>query len=280
MVLSGGGTRCFWQGGFLHAVEDEIGLASLERIAAISGGVLTACGHVAHIGERILKKTLEVFERETSNIDRKSQEGGPTPHEEAYREIVQTAFTEDAVRAVTEGPEVEVILTGLPEKVWDEISIAATFGLYVIDRMTRGSTTKKLTKLAGIEEVRVSAREAAKGGHLTKLVTTAARIPPVFDVDRWDGRRVIDGGSISDAPFPSEDKGNTLILLASHFDDVPHQEGRIFVMPSETVPTKKMDFTDPQEVQDAWDLGERDGEIFLEAWRKGPMDWREVHTPA
>ncbi|GGY43449.1 hypothetical protein GCM10007148_10270 [Parvularcula lutaonensis] len=280
LVLSGGGTRCYWQGGFLHAVGNEIGLGSIERISAVSGGALTACGHVAHIGERILEKTLEVFERETSNLDPSSEEGGPTPHEEAYREIVEAVFDEPAIRSVAEGPEIEIVLTGLPEKLWDELSIAATFGLYLVDRLARGSTTKTLTKLAGIEEVRVSARKAARDGRLVDLVTTAARIPPVFDVDSWNGQHVIDGGSISDAPFPSEDKGNSLILLASDFRHVPHKEGRIFVMPSQTVPTDKIDFTDPTEVRDAWDLGQKDGLAFLEAWRMGPMDWQKVYTPS
>ncbi|MEE4211574.1 MAG: patatin-like phospholipase family protein, partial [Parvularcula sp.] len=49
LVLSGGGTRCFWQAGFLNHVRDEMQLAP-KRLCCVSGGAMTAAGFVAGIG--------------------------------------------------------------------------------------------------------------------------------------------------------------------------------------------------------------------------------------
>jgi predicted patatin/cPLA2 family phospholipase len=52
LVLSGGGTRCFWHGGFAGVVVLAIRLAS-KPIAAVSGGALSACAFVGRVERRL-----------------------------------------------------------------------------------------------------------------------------------------------------------------------------------------------------------------------------------
>jgi predicted acylesterase/phospholipase RssA len=275
LVLSGGGTRCFWQAGFLHCVRDEIGLEP-KRIACVSGGAMIAAGFIAGLGPEILRLTRIQF-RHSRNFHWPTSHLGWMPHEYAYRQVVEKVFHDEAEQKVAEGPVTEVIMTELPARYPEAFSATVCMLTYLIERALKDATDKTWTRKWGMRELRVDMAQAARDGRLAELITSAARIPPVFQFDCWDHYPVIDGGSMSDAPMPSEESGNTLCLLASYFSHLPHQKGRIFIMPSETIPTGKIDLTESQEIQKAWDLGERDGEVFLQMWRSGELDWRVPH---
>jgi hypothetical protein len=275
LVLSGGGTRCFWQAGFLHHVRDEIGLKP-QRIASVSGGAMVACGFVGRLGPEILRLTKISF-RHSRNFHWPTSRWGFMPHEVAYRRIVDGVFGEEAEAKICDGPPIEVVLTELPPFLPDAVSASLSMITYLLERALKDATDKSWPQKFGLRELRVDARDAAAEGRLAELITTAARIPPVFQFECWEKHPVIDGGSMSDAPMPSEETGPTLCLLASYFSYLPHKEGRIFVMPSRTIPTGKIDLTESKEIQEAWDLGAEDGERFLELWRQGPMDWRKPH---
>ena len=49
----------------------------------------------------------------------------------------------------------------------------------------------------------VDARKAARDGLIVDLICNAAVIPPVFNLQGWNGRKVIDGGMTSKAPMPT-----------------------------------------------------------------------------
>lgn len=270
LVLSGGGTRCFWQSGFLSKVRDEIKLRP-RRIASVSGGALTACAFVAGVEEEVLRLTKVRF-RHRRNFHLRAKYFGLFPHEETYRSVIKGAFDDLAIGKVIGGPPIEVVLTELPEGMPEWLSTTAGLVTYLIERAVKDSTDKSWTRRLGLRELRIDAREAAREGRLDELIATAARVPPFFGFDCWDHRPIIDGGSMSDAPLPTEEQGATLCLLASYFKNLPLSDDRIFVMPSRTIPTGKVDLTEAKEIEEAWKLGEEDGERFLEVWRKGAMD--------
>ncbi|NNU15242.1 patatin-like phospholipase family protein [Parvularcula sp. ZS-1/3] len=275
LVLSGGGTRCFWQAGFLHRVRDEISLEP-RRITCVSGGAMIAAGFAARLGPELLRLTRIQF-RHSRNFHWPSSHLGFMPHEEAYRRVVDKVFDEEAVAKIASGPPIEVVLTELPARYPNAVGATVSLITYLIERAVKDATDKSWTRKLGMREIRADLAQAARDGRLAELITTAARIPPVFQFECWDNLPVIDGGSMSDAPMPSEENGPTLCLLASYFSHLPHKEDRIFIMPSETIPTGKIDLTESKEVQEAWDLGEKDGEGFLKLWRAGDLDWTRPH---
>lgn len=277
LVLSGGGTRCFWQGGFLYSIRDEINLEP-KRISAVSGGAMIACAFVARHGPDVLRLTKIRF-RHTKNFHFNAKHFGQFPHEESYRQVIDSVFDAEATALIANGPPIEVVLTTLPPYLANGFATGLSLITYLIERAAKDATDKTWTRNLGMEELRVDASEAARvdQDRLRDLIVTAARIPPFFAPDRWDNCPVIDGGSISDAPMPSEETGNTLCLLASYFSHLPHKEGRVFIMPSRTIPTGKIDLTESKEIQEAWDLGAEDGQVFLEMWRKGDLDWKRGH---
>lgn len=73
---------------------------------------------------------------------------------------------------------------------------------------------------------------------------------------------VFDGGMVDKAPMPEPGEGRTLVLPTKRFQALPEDEdGRItFVQPeSDILPGRKLDFTDPDLVSEAWNQGRDDG---------------------
>jgi predicted acylesterase/phospholipase RssA len=122
-----------------------------------------------------------------------------------------------------------------------------------------------LPEALGMESELVDARQAARDGRLTDLICAAATIPPVFRIPDWDGRPACDGAMVDQIPLPDPDRGQTLLLMSRTYDNLPEDTDRLHhVTPSEKPVDGKIDFTDPDKVEKAWALGEKDGRTWLE----------------
>lgn len=265
LVFSGGGTRCFWHGGFMAVARERLAPAP-ERIACVSGGVLSAAAFVTGRGRLLLDTMAETFERQDANIDWHTLvEGtGLTPHQSLYREVVARVLGDrEAREAVAEGPSLQVILAHPPEgdglaRVTGTLAtLAYEAELHLLSR-----PDLDWAEAAGLATLRVDARRAARQGRLVDLVCAAAVIPPLFDPPLWDGRRVVDAGMAGHAPRPSPDEGATLVLSTRRYRHWP-EDGRTYVAPSEAVPADKIDFTDPTKIRETWERGEEDARRFL-----------------
>ena len=266
LVFSGGGTRCFWHGGFMEVARDRLA-PSPERIVCVSGGVLSAASFVAHRGRRLLDVMAEAFEAQDANIDwHDLVEGtGLTPHQSLYRDIVGEVLGDAEARdAVAGGPSLEVVLAHPPggsshvARVTGALAtIAYEAELHILSR-----PDLEWAEAAGLGTSRVDARAAAREGRLVDLVCAAAVIPPIFDPVTWDGRPVVDAGMAGHAPHPEPHIGATLVLATRTYRNWP-EDGRTYVGPSEAVPADKIDFTDPGKIRRTWDAGEEDARRFL-----------------
>ena len=267
LVFSGGGTRCFWQGGFLHVVRDAIPVHP-ARIAGVSGGAMSAACFIVHRGKMMLDEMAQAFAREDRNFgwnDLTDGEHGPTPHQRVYREVVTSVL--GGVQAdIGEGPSYQVLIAHPPGDGWAAMTGTAATIAYEAELHLVSSPHFNWAEKGGLDCTLVDARKAAAEGRLVDLVCAAATIPPIFDVPTWDGRPVVDGGMADQAPMPDPDDGRTLVLLTRQYHDVPEVDGRLYVAPSEETPADKIDFTDPDKLRGTWEIGERDGRAFLERY--------------
>jgi predicted acylesterase/phospholipase RssA len=264
LVFSGGGLRCFWQGGFLDVVRDEIGLAP-DRITGVSGGALSACCFVARRGPQMLERMCEAFGRNDSNVAWDSfQEDGLTPHQRLYRQCVDEVLDETARQQIVNGPSLTILLGHPPLSGLPKLSGTAATLAYEAELHSIASPHFNWAQKIGLGTSRVDARKAARDGTLTDLVAAAAVIPPVFEPPEWEGRPVVDGGMADQAPMPDPDEGDTLILLTRHYSGLTPVPGRTYLDPSEPCPVDKIDFTDPAKLRDTWSCGEADGRSYLE----------------
>lgn len=266
LVFSGGGTRCMWQGGFIHVLNDSVPMAP-KRITGVSGGACSGCGFVTHRGRQV----LDIFVKAFSRIDRNlpvdelfDGEPGKSPHQQAYRDVIEDSFGDaEARRIVAEGPSLQVLIARPPDTSWARMTGAAMTLVYVADSKIRSTPHLTWAQKAGLTEELVDANQAARDGRLTDLICAAATIPPAFDPPDWDGLPAIDAGMADQAPMPEPDEGTSLILLTKRFRNFPDIPGRTYVQPSEEVPADKIDFTDPEKLERTWALGESDARTFL-----------------
>ncbi|TDL76353.1 patatin-like phospholipase family protein [Palleronia sediminis] len=266
LVFSGGGTRCFWQGGFLHVVRDALGLAP-ARIAALSGGAFAACGFITRRGLDVRETMIAAFADHDRNVplhEPFDEVDGNSPHQRIYREVVSQVLDDAAAQAIATGPQFQVLIARPPSPRWATLSGAAMALLYTADSKIRSSPHLAWPEAAGLEGELVDANKAARDGRIVDLICAAATIPPAFEPPDWDGRPAIDAGMVSQAPMPDPDRGRTLILLTKRFDNIPEIEGRSYVMPSREVPADKIDFTDADKLRRTWNIGEEDGMRYLE----------------
>lgn len=264
LVCSGGGTRCCWQGGWLDEVRDVIGLEP-ERISAVSGGALTAAGFITRRGRTVLDTMCDAFRELDSNVDphELAEGAGLTAHQRLYREIVSDVFDRGATREVADGPLFQVLIGHPPTGALASLSATAATLAYEAELHLIGSPHFDWAERVGVTYSRVDGRKAAREGRLVDLICAAAVIPPLFELARWEGQEVIDGGMADQAPLPHPSAGNSLILLTRDYPDIPVIDGRLYVSPSEETEADKIDFTDPEKITRAWDQGEVDGRAFL-----------------
>ena len=265
LVFSGGGTRCFWHGGFAAVVGPAIHLRP-ERVSAVSGGALSACAFIGGCEQRLFEVMGEALRERESNVSMdwdEVRDNGLTPHQEMYRDIVSTTLRREEIDRIADGPSFQVLLSHPPSERVPKLSTLPMMVAYEADMAVRSTPHVVGAEALGANEELVDGRQAARDGKLIDLVCAAAVIPPVFNVQDWEGRPVVDGGMTSKAPLPDPDHGRTLLLLTRRFRNVPDHPDRLYVQPSESVPADKIDFTSREKIEATWEAGERDGHAFL-----------------
>lgn len=268
LVFSGGGTRCFWHGGFLETVRGPLGLKP-ERVAGVSGGALAAACFIGGRDEKLLEVMGAAFERRDYNVStdwNEIGENGLTPHQQMYREVVRDTLDAEAIARVADGPAFEVLLAHPPHSGFPKLSTFPMMAAYLTDLTIRSTPHVVFPTKLGAHQQLVDARQAARDGRIVDLICNAAVIPPVFNLQGWNGRKVIDGGMTSKAPMPSDNRGRTLVLLTRKFRNLPDHRDRVYVEPSEAVPADKIDFTDRDKIVATWNAGAKDGEAFLRSF--------------
>ena len=261
VVFSGGGIRCFWHGGFL-SVAGRFEDLRPARISGVSGGALSAAAWIAGRERELRMLMKEAFRLNQSNVD--LRRSNYTPHQEIYRAVVETTLDREAIEAIADGPGYQVFLSVPPQIVPPRLA-AIVYGIaYQLDQAFRGTPHLRWPKAAGLGTICVDAREEARKGRLVDLICAAATIPPVFDVPVWDDRQVLDGGMFDKAPFPRPDRGRTLVLMTRRYPDLPDDdERRTYLQPSAEVAADKIDFSEPDKVDETWKQGERDARAYL-----------------
>ncbi|MEN0086967.1 MAG: patatin-like phospholipase family protein [Pseudomonadota bacterium] len=269
LVFSGGGTRCFWQGGFLDKVRGPLDLQPM-RITGVSGGALSAASFIARNSPRVLTILGDAFEEQSLKpAVRWAIVRGKSPHERIYRAAVSEAMDRGALDAISDGPEFHITLAIPPKRLPLRLGSYLSLTFYKIDQILRSNPHMVFPAMLGAQKLMVDARQAARDGHLVDLICAAATIPPVFRFAQWppgpegSGRHVIDAGTMDNAPMPKPNSGHTLILMTRHYRNLPQHPLQTYVEPGTPVPANKLDFTSRAKIERGWAIGEADGDAFL-----------------
>ena len=267
VVFAGGGNRCLWQCGFWKETGEALGWRP-RAFAGVSAGATMAAGILSGRMDYGLEYMKNAMSGNPSNFYWKNIFGPEPafPHFEIYHKALLDIFTDDAMNKLKSGPDLRVLLARPPWFTGPRSAVLFGFLCYMIEKKVRHPVHAELAGMAGFKPEVVSAKNCSDAEELARLLISSSCTPPVVPVMKWSGRVVLDGGLVDNVPVKALEKedGPILVLLTRCYppERLPKIRGRIYVQPSEPIGVSKWDYTSPEGLQAAYDLGRRDGERF------------------
>ncbi len=268
VVFAGGGNRCLWQVGFWEAVAPEIGLRP-RVAAAVSAGAAMACALLCGRGRFALDYLKEKLARNPANFYPRNllTKQKVFPHYDMYRQALLDVLDEQAFTRLQSGPEVRILLARPPRWAGGTLGVGVGFLSYTLEKMIRRPLHPHYASRLGFRPVAVRVSQCSGPRQLAELILASSCTPPVLPKMCWNGFPVLDGGLVDNVPLAALDpeEGPTLILLTRRYppDRLETPPDRVYLQPSRPVEVSKWDYTDSGGLQSAYDLGRRDGELFL-----------------
>lgn len=275
IVLSGGGCKSFWSVGALDVLEEHI--PAVDHWAGASAGAAMALARVARRFDHSFSRFLELVAVNQSNFypTRALRRERPFPHESIYRDSVRHLLRDDGFANIRAGAPVHIFLSyvqaGRPfvPTTWTAVQA-------FVDRRLRHVLHGPEELPPGIGTEVVCSREAIDVDQLIDWTLMSSTIPPITPIRRKAGRRYLDGGLIDNVPIralPAEARadGSKILCLVSHHVPVPRAPVRIaegaevlYLSALDDLPVRVWDYTSPERILAAIDLGRRDAATQLE----------------
>lgn len=269
VVLSGGGCKSFWSIGALEVLEQQ--LPAIDHWAGVSAGAAMAISRVAGRFEHSFSRFLESVAANRSNFypSRALRRQRPFPHEFIYRDAVRYLLRGEGFEKVRAGAPVHILLSyvdaGQPfvPTAWPAVQA-------FLDRRWRRVLHGPEALPRGIGTEVVCSRDAESVEQLIDWTLMSSTIPPITPIRSKDGRRYLDGGLIDNVPIralPSEARatGSKILCLVSHHIPVPRAPVRtpegaevLYLSALDDLPVQMWDYTSPERVHAAIELGRRD----------------------
>ncbi|KWR89216.1 patatin-like phospholipase family protein [Cupriavidus sp. IDO] len=275
IVFAGGGNRCWWQAGWWDTVAPELQLRP-RVIAGISAGAATACMVYAHDSHQTMDYYREVLagNRRNAYWGNLLRNERVFPHYGIYRTALLSIFSEGRLDHLQDAPEIRIGVAHIPRWSSPHLAVAAGLLAYNIDKHVLRTLHPRLGRKLGFRPEFVRAQDCRSPEQLADLLLQSASTPPFTPVLRREGRAVLDGGLVDNVPVDALDPtpGNVLVLVTRLYPRprrfVLHAGGqrRLYLQPSQRVPISSWDYTRPEAMTHAYELGRRDGETFLRDW--------------
>ncbi len=275
VVFAGGGNRCWWQAGWWDTVAPALQLRP-RVITAISAGAATACMVYAHDSQATMAYYREVLadNRRNAHWGNLFRNERVFPHYGIYRTALLSIFGDGRLPLLQDAPEIRIGVAHIPRWSGPRLAVAAGLLAYNIDKHVLKTLHPRLGRKLGFRPEFVRAQDCESPAQLADLLLQSASTPPFTPVLRREGRAVLDGGLVDNVPVDALDAtpGNVLVLVTRLYPRprrfVTHTQGqrRLYVQPSRRVPISSWDYTRPEAMTHAYDLGRRDGEGFLRDW--------------
>jgi predicted acylesterase/phospholipase RssA len=269
IVFAGGGSRCLWQAGFWEVAAPALNLAPAV-VAGTSAGATIACIMLCGRHNFALNYMKNATRDNRSNFYPRNIFRGQRvcPHVDIYRAAILATVTPEALQRLWNGPELRVLMSRPPRRAGPRTGLLLGFMCYMVEKWISNPVHSTLAVKCGFRPVVFRANDCRSPEMLADLLIASSATPPMTPVMQWNGFPVLDGGLVDNAPVQTVGAlpEPTLVLLTRFYpaERIPRVQGRIYVQPSRPVPVKKWDYTSPEGLQAAFDLGRRDGERFAE----------------
>lgn len=275
VVFAGGGSRCLWQAGFFDVAASALGI-EVEEAAAASAGAAMACMFFAGTTERGVEYFKKITGENRKNFYPENivSKTPCFPQAAMYRDVIAHALDKKALAKLKkDAPHIKILVSRPPRFLGAQSATFAGMCAYAIEKHLFKPVHPVFAAKIGFTGADYLAENCCSPEELSDLIIASSCTPPFVPVVRWDKRIALDGGLIDNVPVSLIDEskgGKTLILLTRRYplENIPKNENRLYVQPSKKIPVSKMDYSHPDKIQEAFDLGRFDGERFVKEFRK------------
>lgn len=271
ITFAGGGSRAFYQLGFLERWADEL----MPRTAAIAGCSAGAAMATLLVSGRV-EQTRAYFAEQRRGVrgllDIRSlrRERNPFPHEGIYRRTLMHGLAEGGFERVQQAPfPLYFVASTIPRVMPSVVGIALGLGTYQLEkRFWPRQLHPRLPRRVGFAAHAVDARECASPEDLVELILSSSSTPPFTRRGRHRNLRLLDGSLIDNAPaFLAEQEPGvrrTLVLLTRPYPEgATGQRGhRLYVAPRRPLPIKRWDYREAAPVDATLAAGRADADRF------------------
>lgn len=266
VVFAGGGCRCFWQAGFYTIAAGRLGLKP-KQVAAASAGAALACVSLTGLAKTALVNFKRRAAGNQKNVYAENffRDRPVFPHAQLFREAIGETVDEAAFAALREGPQFHVALTrGQDSLVPLSARLFAGLVAYKLERRLRDPIHSQWPTQLGLQVEWARADHCVSIEELADLLLQTSCTPPFTPAFSRHGVPVLDGGLTDNVPVAAlRDCERVLVLLTRRYQALPTGPRLHYVQPSQDIPIGAWDYTSPSALQDAFDLGRRDGDLFV-----------------
>ena len=244
-------------------------------IGSVSAGAAMAClarSGRTHAGMSVFKR---LFKHNPRNIYPGNLLRGK-PIFPQYRMLTQglREILDDSATAVLKrSAEIRVLLARPPRFLPAGIAAIVGMGVYTAEKKARRPVHPKWAARIGFRPQTVAVQSCEDAATLVALILQSSCTPPVVPVQYRKGKAVLDGGVIDNVPVMTVAgvPGPVLVLLTRRYgpDRFPTGGRCHYLQPSRTPPISRWDYTDPHGLQQTFDLGRKDADVFIRQLERG-----------
>lgn len=269
-VFAGGGCRCLWQVGFWDTVAPEFKIKP-EIVAGASAGAAMALMAITGRSSAGLKSIKAATAANKKNFywENMFTEKKVFPHYQIYRDTILDIIDSKTFSRIKKGPEMRVLVSHPPFYLGPRSGTFTGLLSYVIEKAIRQPVHPALAGKLGFQSTVVKLNDCNNAEEIADAILCSSCTPPFVPIMKLGNRTALDGGIIDNVPVKAigedESRGDMLILMSKTYKKgrIPAIPGRIYVEPSKTPDIFKWNYTSPEKLQQAYDEGCRDGEVFI-----------------
>jgi len=262
VVFAGGGCRTFWALGAYTSLAD---LATPVEFAGVSAGAAMAIVAATRQEDELLAAFCARTAANRRNVypEHLLLRRPLFPQEAMYRATVHDLLGGPGFARLAAAPRVRLQQAYVEPGLSVSQTIARAWWAYAA-RRRRNLLHGPDVPHPGIAAEVDTANEATDVDDLADRILRSSASPPVTRVQRISGRTYFDGSLVDPAPVralgPAARAGHVLVLLNRPGGTGPCA-GRVhYLGPPAPVPIHKWDYTSPDKVRLAYEMGKRDGE--------------------
>jgi len=272
VIFAGGGNRCVWQAGFWEVAAPALGLEPKVVASVSAGACISAMALAGSTNDSMDYMKAKTGANPKNFYWQNLFNGKPAfPHLGIYRQALLDLLNAEALAKLKQGPDLRVLLARPPAWANPMMGVLLGFASYTLEKHLLHPLHPQWALKAGFKAEVVPVSACRNPKDLADLILASSCTPPIVPAMYRNGRPVLDGGLIDNVPVAALQPHEfpALVLLTRRYppDLLTGHRDRVYLQPSRPAPAGKWDYTNPQALQDTFDLGQRDAEMFL---REGP----------